>query len=318
MRAFLSWCGFLGALSLATPVLGGAKGCGSLLGDYQPVGVHPFYSLPLASEAAQAMKQHVFRGQAVMPGAAFLSNALKAASLLDPDLPYVTLESFTISEPLLLSEAMGASCLLTQISSVQRRSASVSCGSRDSSNNLTVHAVGGVKLGKAWPKPATQPYSLISRDAVKIKTRSLYESFDLIGLVYGPLFQRVSALSVSGFWTNALIEPVPEGGGLLHPAALDSVLQTIAAPLIADSLHQGFTGASPPAAVPLFFGRVTWNSAAAPETLYRVRTHLSAEELPTRSDKKIEYRILVTDRFGHPVLGIEGGRLGILEADFNF
>jgi hypothetical protein len=69
--------------------------------------------------------------------------------------------------------------------------------------------------------------------------------------------------------------------------------------------------------VPVFFGRVTWNSAAPPDSTYRVRAHL-INGLPTASDSQMEYRLLVTNSQGVPVLQIEEGRLGILKEDFKF
>ncbi len=310
-----SVCGIVclwGALAL-----GVSKECGNLLGELEPVGIHPLFSLPLSCQAAQGMKQHVFRGQAVMPGAAFLSNSLLAASKSAPELPIVTLESFKVLAPLLLTDAERAPCLLTQLSSIENRRAKVSCGSRDSSNRPALHAVGELKLGKTWPQLAGEPFPQIPHESVEISPQSLYNSFGLIGLQYGPLFQRVTYLTAHDLWVDALVHPVPGEESVLHPAFLDGVLQTLIAPLVAAGLR-GEGPASPRAAVPLFFKQVAWNASLPPDSVYRVQAQVGDGELPDASTMYIKYRLLVTNQQGRPVLQIEEGRLTVLEADFRF
>jgi len=168
------------------------------------------------------LADHVIMGRALVPGAALVEVALKAAEELGLD----TLEELTIAAPLTLPDQGGVQ-LQVAIGAEQDGKRAVTVYSRPEDTDLpwTENAGGTLTSSDStgerldtWP-PAAEPIAL---DGV-------YDKFAEIGFAYGDTFQGLkNAWRHEGavYAEVALPDGVEPGTFGLHPALLDATLHT--------------------------------------------------------------------------------------------
>ncbi|MEU5540774.1 polyketide synthase dehydratase domain-containing protein, partial [Streptomyces sp. NPDC020362] len=178
------------------------------------------------------LADHVVAGQVVVPGAALIEMAMRAAD----EAGCGQVEELVIEAPLVLSPQSGVRVQLTVDGPDEsgRRALSVYARAEDSApeGEWTRHATGvlapadtavdsGVDIGLTqWPPT----------DAVAVDLAGFYSALAESGLAYGPVFQGTRAVWRRGeelFAEVALPEGVDAAGFGVHPALLDAALHVI-------------------------------------------------------------------------------------------
>jgi acyl transferase domain-containing protein/enoyl-CoA hydratase/carnithine racemase/acyl carrier protein len=171
------------------------------------------------------LDDHRVRGQAVLPGVAYLEAALEAAALAG--LGEMTLHDVQWLRPLLVdAEPVTLQLRLVSEEGVTQFEAHTEAG---------LHAKGRLRAATN-EAPTTVPLDAIrARCSHHRSAEDLYERYRRIGVQYGPAFRTLR--QVWGCATEALGElTLPAAGGdwLLHPALLDGALQAIAGLVVAE------------------------------------------------------------------------------------
>ncbi|KJK33896.1 hypothetical protein UK23_44450, partial [Lentzea aerocolonigenes] len=167
------------------------------------------------------LADHVIMGRALVPGAALVEVALKAAEELGLD----TLEELTIAAPLILPEQGGVQ-LQVVISAEEDGKRAVTIYSRPEDTDLP------------WTENAGGTLSSSDRTGERLDTwpvgepvrlDGVYEKFAEIGFAYGDTFQGLrNAWRHEGavYAEVALPEGIEPGAFGIHPALLDAALHT--------------------------------------------------------------------------------------------
>jgi polyene macrolide polyketide synthase len=224
------------------------------------------------------LADHVIMGRALVPGAALVEVALRAAEELGLD----TLEELTIAAPLVLPEQGGVQ-LQVAISAEQNDKRTVTIYSRPEDTDLpwTENASGTLSsTGNAGERLDTWPVG------EPIALDGIYDKFAEIGFAYGDTFQGLkNAWRHDGavYAEVALPDGVEPGTFGLHPALLDAALHTAL-------LHEGEGGAG----LPFSWEGVKIHATGAASV--RVRT--------SRDDSGALH-IVIADPQGNPVAEVE-------------
>jgi polyene macrolide polyketide synthase len=225
------------------------------------------------------LADHVIMGRALVPGAALVEVALKAAEELGLD----TLEELTIAAPLMLPDQGGVQ-LQVAVGAEQDGKRTVTVYSRpedtdlpwteNASGTLTSSGNTGERLD-TWP-PAGEPIAL----------DGIYDKFAEIGFAYGDTFQGLkNAWRHEGavYAEVALPDGVEPGTFGLHPALLDATLHTAL-------LQEGEGGAGLP---------FSW------EGVKIHATGAAAVRVKMSRDDSGAMHIVVADPQGNPVAEVE-------------
>jgi acyl transferase domain-containing protein/NADPH:quinone reductase-like Zn-dependent oxidoreductase/acyl carrier protein len=192
---------------------------------------------------------HVVAGTVLLPGAAFVELALRAADEAGCD----RIEDLTIEVPLALPDTGTTQLQLVvgEAGETGRRSFGIYSIVGDQPRR---HVVGSMSTGAApagglgsWPPPGAQPVDL----------DGFYASVADRGYGYGPAFQGLRAAWRAGDVVYAEVESSADGFGI-HPALLDAVLH----PLLLGTAGDGLL-------VPFSWADVTLSATGA--TTLRVR-----------------------------------------------
>ncbi|MHC3412658.1 SDR family NAD(P)-dependent oxidoreductase, partial [Streptomyces sp. DT17] len=178
------------------------------------------------------LAEHTVTGVNLLPGTAFLELALRAADEAD----CARVDELTLHAPLVLTDREAAQLQLRVGPADDTGLRPLGLYSRSEhgrATEWTAHATGtlGPDAGPPRPAPADWP----PRDATALDITDLYQRFATAGYVYGPAFQGLRAVWQRGtevFAEVALPERQDSTGYLVHPALLDSALQSAA--LLAD------------------------------------------------------------------------------------
>ncbi|WP_433498682.1 type I polyketide synthase [Sphaerimonospora sp. CA-214678] len=181
----------------------------------------------LSPDAHPWLADHTIAGTPLLPGAAFVELAVRAADHVGCD----RVEELTVETPLALPEhdALSVQLLVGPADETGRRTLGVY--SSASGEEWTRHASGVLATGPAvsspvvgeWPPPGADPVPLDGR----------YDDLAEAGLGYGPAFRGLRAVWRSGadvYAEVALPEAVAADAGAygLHPALLDATLHALA------------------------------------------------------------------------------------------
>ncbi|KJK33042.1 hypothetical protein UK23_47780, partial [Lentzea aerocolonigenes] len=225
------------------------------------------------------LRDHVLHGKVLVPGAALVELALRAADEVGLD----RVEELTIAAPLVLPESGAVQVQIRVGAEGERRAVAIHSRPEDSDLPWTEHAAGFLASGTsvvdfdatAWP-PAR---------AEAVSVEGAYELFAELGFHYGHAFQGLWAAWKLGdqvFAEVALPEDVSATGFGIHPALLDAALHAVA---FADQRTGG--------AVPFSWESVALHAVGATSLRVRVRT---------TSDSSME--IAIADATGAPVVTV--------------
>ncbi|MFC9249740.1 type I polyketide synthase, partial [Streptomyces sp. NPDC057136] len=171
------------------------------------------------------LADHVVAGVVLLPGAAFVELAFRAAD----EVGCGTVEELTLEAPLVLPEQGAVELRVSVAEADDDGRCAVSVHARFGDEAWTRHASGVLAVGvpvpdfdfTAWPPAGAQP----------VPVDGLYEGLAAVGLEYGPVFQGLTAAWRRGdevFAEVALPEDADSEAFGLHPALLDSALHAIA------------------------------------------------------------------------------------------
>ncbi|MEA2686588.1 MAG: hypothetical protein QOE93_1783, partial [Actinomycetota bacterium] len=205
----------------------GADGAGAGPGDHPLLGrrissAAPLWQVDLGAPGLGWLRDHVVRGTAIQPAAAYVETALAAARLLGEEAPAV--RDVTIPRALVLGDDAGrrAQCSVTD--------GVVSIHASDGvSGGWELHAKG--RLGSAGARPPdVDAASVRARCPVSVDRDDLYQGFRERGLDYGAAFGGITS-AWQGPGEAVGVVTLPDGvaagadGYLAHPALLDAAFQ---------------------------------------------------------------------------------------------
>lgn len=205
------------------------------------------------------LEGHRFQGQALFPATGYISMVLEAIDVIAGGRPVklVDIDDFTIDRALTLEDLtrpVETVCSFKIGSSphADQLRASFTCYVCTDPGAGTLHKASGAKLSVYFDASAN-PDELPPRDGSLVTPSSVdmnrfYESLRNIGIEYSGLFRGLrSASRADGVATTVAIwedaEMVPEPG--LHPAVLDSALQSIFAAYCAPATERLWTAYLP-------------------------------------------------------------------------
>ncbi|MEO0373357.1 MAG: SDR family NAD(P)-dependent oxidoreductase, partial [Cyanobacteria bacterium P01_A01_bin.17] len=188
------------------------------------------FQTSVRAESPAYLSDHRLLDQAVFPAAAYIEMALAAArQLYDHDA--LILESFTIEQPLLLTEARTLQCVFTPDQCAYQLEI-FSLGTGEETSPALRHATGRIHSQKS--STATQDIEVLQALSLPpIEVTDHYQDLQRRGLNYGPCFQGIQKLWAEEGQALSRIA-LPEGVTdedryQIHPALLDACLQTLGA-----------------------------------------------------------------------------------------
>ncbi|MFS8097725.1 SDR family NAD(P)-dependent oxidoreductase, partial [Lentzea alba] len=222
------------------------------------------------------LRDHSLHGKVLVPGAALVELALRAADEVGLD----RVDELTIAAPLVLPESGAVQVQIRVGAEGERRAVAIHSRPEDSDLPWTEHAAGFLASGVSAADFDAASWPPAGAEAVQVE--GAYERFAELGFDYGHAFQGLRAAWKLGdevFAEVALPEDVSAAGFGIHPALLDAALHAVA---FADQRTEG--------AVPFSWESVALHAVGA--TALRVR-------LRTTSDTSME--IAIADTTGAPV-----------------
>ncbi|WP_055480219.1 type I polyketide synthase [Sphaerimonospora mesophila] len=245
----------------------------------------------LSPAAHPWLADHAIAGTPLLPGAAFVELAVRAADHVGCD----RVEELTVETPLALPEhdALSVQLLVGPADESGRRTLGVY--SSASGEEWTRHASGVLATGPAASSPVTGEWPPPGADPVPLDGR--YDDLAEAGLGYGPAFRGLRAVWRSGadvYAEVALPEAVAADAGAygLHPALLDATLHALA---VAAAPGQDEAARSGEAVrLPFSWSGVTLHAAAA--SALRVRLSPAGHDAVS---------ITAADPTGRPVVTVE-------------
>ncbi|MEU1345434.1 SDR family NAD(P)-dependent oxidoreductase, partial [Streptomyces sp. NPDC005827] len=208
---------------------------GRLLGARVPVGPEPalrLWELPLGSDTAPELLDHVVEDVPLVAGAYWLTAAAQAATAAAPGKP-VALQAVSFAQPYPLDEERERPLQIGIRPGPDGREhfAVVSCPSE---GRPVTHAEGvlGDAPGGAPPGPSEDLDAIRARCVTEVAVDDHYRRLAAAGLRYGPRFRALERLTVGDGEALARVrlpEGLDAGAPPLHPALLDSCLHTVAA-----------------------------------------------------------------------------------------
>ncbi|WP_405182248.1 SDR family NAD(P)-dependent oxidoreductase [Nocardia sp. NBC_01377] len=209
------------------------------------------------------LAEHAVSGVTVLPGTAFLELALRAAD----EVGCAVVDELTLHTPLAVPER-GAAWLQVRVGPAAadgRRALSVhGRPDQDTAAEWTAYATG--TLAPHGGDPADSVVAWPPADAEPLDIAELYDRFAAAGYGYGPTFRCVRSAWRRGgeiFAEIALPRQRDSDGYLLHPALLDSALQSAALLPDRDSV----------ARLPFSWAGVTVRATGASALRVRVTAH---------------------------------------------
>ncbi|MFF4533449.1 SDR family NAD(P)-dependent oxidoreductase [Streptomyces sp. NPDC001407] len=244
----------------------------------------------LTREAPSWLSEHMVGGTVLVPGAALVEWALRAAD----EAGCSTLEELTLQAPLVLPESGGLSVQVAVDAADEQGRRDVRVHSRPDrpgAGTWTCHAVGVLspeptavpdRMGEQWP-PA---------GAEAVDVADFYARAAEAGYGYGPAFQGVRALWRHGddlLAEVALPEQAGDAGGSgIHPALLDAALHPL---LLVDRPEDGRMW------LPFAWSGVSLHAEQA--------THVRVRLSPQGESAERDLRVSIADGTGAPVLDAE-------------
>ncbi|GAB4585387.1 type I polyketide synthase [Nocardia sp. IFM 10818] len=257
----------------------------------QPEGQEMLLTGRISLDAHPWLADHAVSGVLLLPGTAVLEMAVRAGDEVGCDL----VEELTLTAPLVVPEHGGIQLRVrVSPSGDGRHTISVHARPEDvlEGDEWTLHASGSLSRSGRSGRPApaasaAQP----ARDAEPLAMDTVYERFAGRGYSYGPAFQGLRAVWLSGrdvFAELALPEEqhAPAERFTLHPALLDAAAQTV---LLAAPPRDGA-----PSVLPFEWRNFTVHTAGA----VAARVHL---QMLSRT----EARLSITDNAGVPIAEAE-------------
>ncbi|MEV4826362.1 type I polyketide synthase [Micromonospora sp. NPDC049274] len=236
----------------------------------------------LSVAAAPWLADHVVDGAVVVPGAALVEMAIRAAD----EAGAAAVEELTLLAPLVLPADGSARVQVTVAAPDETGRRRVAVHSRAGNGPWTVHAAGILADDSPAPEFDLGPWP--PAGAEPVDADGLYDRLAASGIEYGPTFTTVRAVWRAGDAVLAELElPEPARADAarfgLHPALLDGTLHAI----VAGGLLEEAAGGRP--YLPFSWQRTTLHAAGA--TRIRVRI--------TRSDSG--FTLSIADPAGAPV-----------------
>ncbi len=222
------------------------------------------------------LRDHSLHGKVLVPGAALVELALRAADEVSLD----SVDELTIATPLVLPESGAVQVQIRVGAEGDRRTIAIYSRPEDGDLPWTEHATGFLAGGTTGGDFDATVWPPVGAEVVQVE--GAYERFAELGFDYGHAFQGLRAAWKRGeqvFAEVALPEDVTATGFGLHPALLDAALHAVA---FADQRTEG--------AVPFSWERVALHAVGA--TSLRVR-------LTAKGETAME--IAIADATGAPV-----------------
>jgi polyketide synthase 12 len=181
------------------------------------------------------LADHALFGHAVLPGAAFVELALRAANQVG----CAVLDDLTIDAPLVLPERGGVAVQIVVGTPDDRGRRTVILSSRaDAGLAWTRQASGTVRPATGAAADDAELTQWPPADAEPVDVETAYDTFAAAGFRYGPVFQGMRAVWRRGadvFAEVALPDQVADAEEFgLHPALLDAALHAISVTDVAD------------------------------------------------------------------------------------
>ncbi|MGW2477032.1 SDR family NAD(P)-dependent oxidoreductase [Streptomyces sp. NPDC001665] len=183
-----------------------------------PTGGGEVFTATLSVAAVPWLADHVVAGAIVVPGAALVELALAAGVEAGAG----ELAELVLAAPLVLNgrEAVAVQIEVAAEDAAGRRAVTVLSREEDA-GDWNRHASGTLVRAGTAPPPAPTPVE----DAVELSVDELYDGLAATGLVYGPAFRGVTALSGGRDAALADIRIAEDATGyLVHPVLLDAAL----------------------------------------------------------------------------------------------
>ncbi|MGW5450342.1 type I polyketide synthase, partial [Streptomyces asiaticus] len=242
------------------------------------------------------LADHAVGETVLLPGTAFVELAIRAGDQVGCE----HLEELTLQTPLLLPEKTGVQLLLTVGEADDSGRQKLTVHSRPETGTdtpWTEHATGVLTTITAAQQPTTDLSQWPPTGADPVDLDGFYDELAAAGLVYGPVFQGLTAAWRRGDEIFAEITLSEETRATaerfgLHPALLDAALHASALT----------TPASEGAALPFSWSGVTLHATGA--SALRVRVRPVGERAMTLD---------IADPAGHPVATVD--RLTVREVD---
>uniref|UniRef100_UPI0035E441B6 type I polyketide synthase n=1 Tax=Lentzea indica TaxID=2604800 RepID=UPI0035E441B6 len=170
------------------------------------------------------LRDHSLHGKVLVPGAALVELALRAADEVGLD----RLDELTIAAPLVLPETGAVQVQIRVGADGDRRAVTIHSRPEDSDLPWTEHAAGFLASGTTTLDFDASEWPPAGAEAVQVE--GVYERFAELGFDYGHAFRGLRAAWKLGdqvFAEVALPEDVTVAGFGLHPALLDAALHAV-------------------------------------------------------------------------------------------
>ncbi len=210
----------------------GGKGPHPLLGDKQGT-PNPAWRAEISPTRPAYLQDHRVQGSIVFPAAGYIEAAIAASDALAPNRASIGIENLKIEAPLVFGDAgqtylqvsLGAQNTFEIHSLVAKDDQQH--WARHASGEITTSTEGAPNKSLDWAKLQSQLPTTQDRDAFN-------QSFETLGLQYGPQFQNIDAVWIGADEALGKFAAAPaiEGGTdgyFMHPAILDSAFQLLAA-----------------------------------------------------------------------------------------
>ncbi|MFD0412571.1 type I polyketide synthase [Streptomyces sp. NPDC127108] len=233
------------------------------------------------------LADHTLMGQPLLPGAAVAELALYAGRKSGAE----RVSDIALERPLLLSEPMGLQLMVGPADADGARAFTLySRPEAAAKDDWKRHAAGVLEVAEPTADPEGSAALALwpPVNAVPVPIDGLYTELAKIGYEYGPSFQGLRAVWRRGADVYAEVELPAETharGFQLHPAALDSALQT---------LVSGTSGEGTRLVVPFAWSGLTLYTPGATALRVRIRQH-----------ERDSCSVHIADETGTPVLDAE-------------
>ncbi len=284
----------------------------ALLGD-QTDSTNSEWEVTLGQANLPWLRDHNIAGTTLLPGAGFIDAGLSAAAKRSRG-TQCGIDNLVFSAPLVIGEHDVPTMRVAVDSSTKRfvvrsRTANSTVWSNHSTGRLVEFPTGVEKI--SIPDP--------SDDDIVVTRDEIYPALNALDLQYGPVFQRIDRVRISGSTCVAELAPImDEQSGrtphVVHPAVVDAALQC-AAVLLASSITTSEFWATD----------LTSNSAQVPTSVDRVRFYhdipadaLAVVRINTIAPLSID--AFITNRNGDVAMalhGVEFSPIGTMDNPFD-
>ena len=249
------------------------------------------------------LNDHRIKGDAILPGVAYLEMARAAGALADPDQTIVSLKNIIWARPIRIHDQSKAVTISLYPEDTGTIFEITTSSDETGQTESIVHAQGKLIYGKSTKQLGTLDIATIKEHAHR--AQALYTEFKAIGIQYGPSFQVIQALWRDAKEAMSILklstDLMSHNQFVLHPSLMDGALQTAGLILKQAEMKQLY--------LPFSIGQVDM-AGSLPSTCYVHATLISAEKANFP-----KFDIKIADESGKVLVYVKDFTLHALQAE---